>query len=148
MNRFAMGFLLASLPALASAETYVCVVDQATGFYFNRAQKTWQQTSFKVTQKYLVKPNVDASIAGKWVVVEFGRSAPTAVCEYDFTSTGALRCNGLGGEFVMNRKNLRFLVSYLLGYWTDAIPGEEAGTFVEGENTPLISLGKCSLLER
>jgi len=33
--------LLAGLPALASAESYLCIEEQSTGFSFNTAQKTW-----------------------------------------------------------------------------------------------------------
>jgi hypothetical protein len=72
-------------------------------------------------------------LKGKWIVSEIGGPVPFAWSEYDFTSTGALRCEGSFGEFAMNRKNLRFVKTYIYGYWTDAIPGEQAGTFVEGK---------------
>lgn len=131
---------------LAKAESYLCVEEQSTGYQFNKSRKIWQQTSFKPTGKYLVKPNTDATHKGKWIVTEIGRADPSYRSEYDFTSTGALRCEGLVGEFMMNRKSLRFLRTYSLGYWTDAILGEAEGSFVEGHNTPLISIGQCSTL--
>ncbi len=148
MKTFAIALLVSSLPALASAESYLCVEDHATGFEFNHNKKAWQAKFFTSNQKYLVKPNADPSLKGKWIVSEIGTSVPFAWSEYDFTSTGALRCEGSLGEFAMNRKNLRFVRTFIVGYWTDAIPGEQEGTFAEGKNTPNIAIGKCSPLER
>jgi hypothetical protein len=139
--------LLAVLPALASAESYLCIEEQSTGFRFNTAQKTWQQSNFSSNRKYLVKPNTDQSLKGKWIISEIGEPVPFAWSEYDFTSAGALRCEGSFGEFAMNRKSLRFVKTYIYGYWTDAIPGEQNGAFIEGKNTPDISIGKCSPLD-
>lgn len=139
--------LLSALPALASAESYLCVMDQATGFRFNAAQQIWQQSNFQAGHKYLVKPNTDREIKGKWIVSEFGERVPFARSEDDFTSTGALRCEGAFGEFAMNRKSLRFVKTYVWGFWTDAVPGEQGETFVEGKNTPHIGIGNCSVLD-
>lgn len=143
MKAYTIALLITVLPALASAESYLCVEDQKTGFRFT-SQKQWHQSNFSPNRKYLVKPNKGQSMKGKWIVSEIGEPVPHAWSEYDFTSTGALKADGPFGEFAMNRKNLRFVVTYILGYWTDAIPGED---FVEGETTPLISIGKCSLLD-
>lgn len=139
--------VLALLPAVASAESYLCIEDHATGFRFNTAQNIWQQSNFNSNRKYLVKPNADQSLKGKWIVLEIGDHAPLAWSERDFTSVGALRCEGSLGEFAMNRKNLRFVRTYIFGYWTDAIPGEQNGTSLEGKDTPLIGIGKCSPIE-
>ena len=147
MKMYATILLLAVLPTLANAESYLCVAEYVTGFQFITAEKEWQQRNFRATDKYLVKPNKDESVKGKWIVSRIGEQGPFAFCEYGFTSSGALRCDGNFGEFKMNKKSLRFLRPYIVGYWTDAIPGEQDGTFVEGENTPTIGIGKCSVLE-
>jgi len=122
-------------------------MDQATGFRFNAAQQIWQQSNFQAGHKYLVKPNTDREIKGKWIVSEFGERVPFARSEDDFTSTGALRCEGAFGEFAMNRKSLRFVKTYVWGFWTDTVPGEQGETFVEGKNTPHIGIGNCSVLD-
>ena len=134
--------LLAALPVLANAESYVCVEDQATGFSFNTTQKVWEKSGFHTDRKYLVKPNSDTSLQlqGKWIVSQIGHRAPIAWSESDFTSAGELRFKGPFGEFAMNKKNLRFVTTYIIGYWTNWFPDE-------GEFTPFISIGTCSVLE-
>jgi len=44
----------------------------------------------------------------------------------------------------MNKKNLRFLNAYLIGYVTDGLENEITGG--EGSNTPNVEIGKCSPL--
>jgi len=67
--------LTAWFPAMAHAESYVCAADYTTGFYFNQ-QHAWQPGQLSFNQKFLVKPNSDKSVKGKWVVFEFGESIP------------------------------------------------------------------------
>src|SRR5262245_60253138 len=145
MKAYTIGLLLAALPALASAESYLCVDEQMTGFWFNTTKKIWEQSKFSPDRKYLVKPNSDQSVKGKWIVSEFGQTAPYAWSESDFSSIGVIRLKGDSGEFAMNRKNLRFVRTYIGGYWTDAIPGLKGVEWEE--STPVISIGKCSVLE-
>ena len=147
MKTYTIILLLAVLPALANAESYICVEEYATGFRFDAAKKIWEQSHLSPNLKYLVKPNTDQSLKGQWIVSEIGQSVPVAWSKHDFISTGALRFEGSFGEFAMNKKSLRFVKTYIFGYWTDAIPGEQDGTFVEGKNTPYIGIGKCSVLE-
>ena len=137
--------LLAALPALASAESYLCVEEQTTGFRFDTGTKQWQQSNFRSDRKFLVKPNTDPSLKGKWIVWQSGEFLPYAWSESDFTSTGALKGEGHFGEFAMNRKSLRFLRTYVWGYWTDAIPGEPDDRPLEEMRTPQIGIGTCTL---
>jgi len=147
MKAYTILLLLTALPALANAESYLCVEGQVTGFNFNTKGNNWEKSGFHADHKYFVKPNSDTSLKAKWIVTQSGATVPYASSQDDFASTGALKLDGMGGQFLMNKKSLRFVRTYILGYWTDAIPGEEAGSFVEGKNTPVITIGSCAVLE-
>jgi len=94
-----------------------------------------------------VKPNTDQSLNLKWIVSEFGDSGLHAWSEHDFSDAGGIRAYGASGEFAMNKKNLRFLRTAIMGYWNEAVPGARGRSVVEGKTTPVISIGKCSVLE-
>jgi hypothetical protein len=102
MKAYTLVLMLALVPVIASGESYLCIEQQSTGFRYNTAKKQWQQTNFSSNLKYLVKPNNDQSLSGKWIVSEVGESLPFARSEHDFTSTGALR-----GEGTFGRRTLR-----------------------------------------
>lgn len=124
----------------AQAESYLCVADKSAGFYFDKQSKTWDTTTFKAGQKYLVvrgKAEGDSSGAAAWLVKEVGEESAAAVCDRDFNEYGYLHCSGFH-EFRMNRKNGRFLMAYFIGYVSAGIVGKE------GEDTPNMAIGKCS----
>lgn len=75
-------------------------------------------------------------------VTQVGENEPTFWCKYDFNSYGLLHWQGiLGiGDFKFNKKNLRFMRAYIVGY-INVIPG---GTAKESGDTPMIEIGKCS----
>jgi hypothetical protein len=64
------------------------------------------------------------------------------LCKDDFSESGFLFCQGLGGEFRFNRRNGRFLNVYLLGYF-NVVPGTNKITD-ESSDTPFMEIGKCS----
>lgn len=129
-------------PTFALAQSaYVCVTEMATGFKFNKATSSWGVTGFKAAQQYLVKRVAEKGIT--WSITVVGHQSAMAHCENDFSDQGFLLCRGYQ-EFRMNKKNLRFLTAYLIGYVTDATGAPVLGP--EGSNTPSLEIGKCSPL--
>lgn len=137
--------MLASSVLAQSANGFICAEDQSTGFSFKTGR--WTDASFKSSDKYVVtkakgdEPGASGSV---WIVKELGQTVPSFWCKSGFSEKGALRCEGIGGEFALNHKNGRFLRTYVVGYWTDNIPGDTF--FKEGANTPHLAIGKCSPL--
>jgi hypothetical protein len=129
------------LPTAVFAESYLCISDLVTGFSFDEQHKKWEIGRFKAEDKYIVTRSTGE--LSKWEVKETGQSIPNAFCAEDFTVHGGLRCNGLV-EFRMNKNNLRFVLTYLIGFWSDNIPGAPDLYFKEGENTPFLARGRCS----
>ena len=138
-------FIMACLPAgLANAESYLCMDELVTGFRFT-PQTGWREASFKAEGKHVIKPSINK---GEWIVVRVGGSADGVVyCASSFDDSGEFRCNSYGTDFLMNKKNLRFLMIHTYGYWSDPIPGEKT-PYREGDDNPAIAIGKCVLLER
>lgn len=134
-------FFVTSLEALA-ADSYLCIAEHTAGFSFDGARGEWSATTFKTDAQFLISRAERKGMV--WEVKEIGSKNPVYVCGADFNEIGNLFCNGIG-ELRMNRKNLRFLTVYPVGYWTDKIKGQE-DFFVEGRNTPAMSIGKCSPL--
>ena len=67
--RLASGLLcvLLSVPAFASS-SFLCVVEIATGFTFDKHRKQWRSTNFKADEKYLVsKPPEPIPAFGPYV---------------------------------------------------------------------------------
>ena len=134
------------LPSALYAESYLCITDLSTGFAFDKQRKTWTIERFNPKGKYIL--TASEKDPSKWEVREPGDKMPSAWCEGGFSVLGALRCDGFI-DFRMNKHNLRFVSTYLAGFWTDNIPrnipGAEDAHFIEGDNTPYIQIGKCSL---
>lgn len=135
------------VPMVASATTtYLCVADKATGMEFDKATKTWDITRFKASGKHVVSQATEAELAlspAKWLVKEVGDKMPSYTCSEGFSKLGQIYCQGFG-EFKFNRENGRYLRTYTFGYYND-IPGKPNELFgAEGENTPLVEIGKCS----
>src|SRR5688572_25953246 len=108
--------------AQAQSESYLCVADQSTGFKFHKPAKQWRQTQFNTDEKFIIRrPNADdkrlyGANPPKWVVVRVGSKHPAAVCNEEFSEVGALLCQGFE-DFRFNRKNLRYISTYTVGYW-------------------------------
>jgi hypothetical protein len=136
----AVGAVGMLITGIAGAQSWVCVADHATGFKYDGNK--WNAAHFKTDEKFLVTKSDNPKTA-KWVVKKVGESFPTAFCEEDFTPSGALRCSGFE-EFRFNKKNLRFMSLYAIGYVTDGIGLEALGK--EGQNTPALTIGTCAQL--
>ncbi len=118
------------------AEGYICIPDKATGFKFNKTDKSWYSTTFNVkNDKYIL---TNSSGKWKWKVVgekdyDFGKCG-------DFSEYGYINCDILGTQITFNRKNLRYQSIYTVGYVSAGIAGTEGG------DTPYIEIGRCSTM--
>ena len=65
--------LVFSVAAGAQADSYLCVADASTGFYFDKATKVWKQTSFNVSDRKFVVARANVEYA-KWFVTKVGGS--------------------------------------------------------------------------
>lgn len=124
--------LLLLIPNLSFAgESYLCVADKSTGFDFNKTSKEWYSTNFNTTnQKYIISKSIIPSYT--WDIKVLG-GGTEAYCKNDFNENGILIC-GVAYEFRINIKKLRYLKSYLSGY------------YLNGSDTPYIEIGKCSAI--
>ncbi|MDP1550487.1 MAG: hypothetical protein Q8L97_10060 [Nitrosomonas sp.] len=137
-------------PPAVGADGYFCAVDHSVGFSFNKTIKEWNPSIFKTTEKLLIarSSEEDIKLGFAWVVKEIGSSSPSYVCDTGFNDAGFLHCQGVIGSvlgsFTFNKRNNRFLATYMAGYVTDGIGLGDL--FEEGSNTPYMKIGKCSPL--
>ena len=127
----------------ANAQSYLCVSEMAAGLQFDSVQKSWRSNVFTATSKFVVKraTSDEARVGWKWAVWALGRdSLPNFVCTEEFTGDGFLYCQGFG-QFTMNRKNLRFISSYMTGFVDDGLSNPSR---TEGGDTPSVNGGRCS----
>lgn len=123
-----------TVKAAEKIEGYICISEKSTGFSFNKATKEWVITRFNVNdEKFVLTKN-----EGIWNWKKLGESASLFVCDDDFNGSGYLRCRGIGDEITFNKKNLRFMSFYRIGYVSAGIVGTEGG------DTPNITIGKCA----
>lgn len=140
--------LIAILTATSAqgAEDYICASDHVAGFAFDRDTKQWRATSFRADEKFLIKssPKEDRAQGIYFTVTKTGSSRPDFVCERDFGTYGSLTCGGFG-QFKFNKRTLRFMSTYTIGY-TDEGLGIGNLNMQEGSNTPAMSIGRCTPL--
>jgi hypothetical protein len=147
-----------SLPAVAAGTApdgpFLCIVEHATGFSFDKQSKLWRQTTFPAGEKYIVKRVKNNTVEGignlavnggpnaVWGVWEFGVDEfGTAFCEADVDDKGYLWCHGIQSIVNFNLRSHRFLRTYTGTYVSDPseFPDEHA-------DTPVIEIGKCTAL--
>ncbi len=148
MNRvksvFFTGIFLAFAASASAQSSYLCAEDMITGFSFDRGAHQWKRAEFKAEAKYIVTRSTEPS--RKWEVKETGSSFPVAICEKDFDDNGKLRCIGLGKDFLFNRKSMRFLTTYTVGYWNEDALRTIVPARSEGDDTPGMAIGRCTTL--
>lgn len=136
MKKLIRGFsvaLLSLFPLSVIAQTgYVCIADKAVGFSFDAYSKSWNHANFKVSDSKFVLSKNNAN----WQWKKMGESYPISCGE--FNEYGYIRCDSGFTQVSFNKKNLRYMKSYLVGYVNAGIAGKE------GEDTPLLEIGKCS----
>jgi hypothetical protein len=147
-NTVVAAMLLAAVLATRQAQaneptSYVCVVDQATGFKFQGNQ--WQMANF-IPEKFVFKwGRVKPEGKEAWLLRGLGEEFVSAVChdyvlgwEDNRTRGELIQCDGRWITARMRKNTLRLLIAYTAGF----VSGEDA---TDG-NTPYIAIGKCSPL--
>ena len=144
LKRAIIAAAMLAVPVQASAESWLCIPDMATGFRYDKILRKWTQSTFQTDgERMIIKKASDPQV--RYEVREFGKddTLPLARCQKDFTEYGFLKCEGILSEFKFNKKNMRYIRTYLAGY-VEIIPGN---TFMkEGNDTPLIEIGRCSAI--
>jgi len=149
-----VGFIGALIANAASAPDgpFLCLVDRATGFAFDKQSKSWKQANFEAGEKYVLKRVKKSSLseteqktAGRpdpaWGVWEFGFPYGEAWCSQDVDEYGALWCKGEIELFNVNLRSHRFVRAYTGLYAQDPsqFPDEHA-------DAPVVEIGKCTEL--
>ena len=119
--------------SVVSAESYLCIPDRSTGFAYNKNTKIWYTTSFNVSDKKYLLSISD----GKWKWKTIGDSEFSYLPCGEFNEYGYISCLDLM-QVTFNRKNLRFLLTYNIGYTNYGIAGNE------GDDEPHMEIGRCS----
>lgn len=117
-----------------AADSYLCVAEMTTGFTYDANKKAWRSADFRSEKKLAITRSKNKPYA--WEAKEVGDSRPAASCENDFNEAGNLFCTGVF-DLRFNRRQLRFLYAYPIGYWSDGAGARE------GENTPAMAIGRC-----
>lgn len=130
-------------PVQASAESWLCITDMATGFSADKTTKIWTQANFKPVGRYIIKPSTNPR--WKYIVSKFGESEalPEATCNSGPNEYGYLNCEPGFGDFKFNSNNLRFIRTYIAGY---VEIGSHNKYMTEGNDDPGIEIGRCSKL--
>jgi hypothetical protein len=135
-------------------ESYLCITESSAGFSFDKQLRTWSPASFRGGRKFIFRQKQDEDNATMpwawtWALFPFGSTEAWAVCGKDFEiSDYTQECDGIY-DFAFNRKTLRFQIYYKFGF---AIPSTNAAingvtsNELEGNDTPFIAIGTCSLL--
>ena len=128
--------LISTNSSLALSQTsYLCIPDLSTGFAYRKNLDKWTTTTFDVSKdKYLLSK----SSKGEWQWKNFGKEG-SLTCDGEINEYGYLNCNG-SEQISFNKKNLRFMLIYKVGYLNKGILGNE------GEDTPRMDIGTCSPL--
>jgi len=123
---------LFSACSIVSAQTaYLCIPNGASGISWNASKKKWGHTNFNVSNvKHLLKKTGDG-----WEWSKFGQSSGIK-CD-EINDYGYLNCTLYFGDLRFNKKNLRYMTSYFIGY----VDGKD-----NDDNTPNIEFGECSPL--
>ena len=133
---------LVLMSSIANAEQYLCIADSATGYYFNRETKSWERARFNIDDKKYVIAEAKYWEKATYEITRLGDKIPELRCDKGFDADGVLSCRIPSDnvfEFLrFNRKNGRYLLGYLFGYFIGSPEGNE------NKNTPWLEIGTCS----
>ena len=138
--------LSAALTVLSSnvfAEGMICSGEMFAGFIFDKASGEWNSSSGLSNSKYVLAKN-KTEMKAVYEVRELGADYPAAYCEDEFNEMGILDCIGFGHDFSFSRKDLRFLMTYSIGYWNEKSIKSLSPERKQGDDNPHMIVGKCS----
>lgn len=118
-------------------ETYLCISELSSGFAFDKGSRQWKHARFEVKgEKYLL-----SNKSGRWKWKTFGEDDNQAKDCGSFSSYGYINCQIYFGTVTFSKQNMRFLKSYLAGYTSAGVAGNE-----DGGDEPHLTIGTCSTL--
>lgn len=137
-------FLASLAVEAAAADRFLCVADKITGFNYDKHRQQWRQADFAPSLKLVISRAKNETYT--WTIGELGSDTIKLFCKNDFSDSGLLYCSGIGLDLRFNKKLMRFLYTYSIGYWDEnayksLYPGRK-----EGDDTPAMAIGKCSPL--
>ena len=121
------------LPTVATAESYLCVADYATGYHYNKQAQAWEVARFSTEgKKYLLSEKV-----GSWVWNTMGEKDYTP-CD-KFSENDTIQCREIV-QYYFSRKTLRYQASVTVAF-----------TILERDtryanDSPYIEIGRCSAM--
>lgn len=140
LHKNIVAVMLCAVAISVSAEdvTYICVSEEATGFYYEN--KSWGRAHFNVSEdKYILRKIKENELGYKdkknpYGVFSLGGKNPEYRCFINEYS-GDFVCRVGLGQFFFSPESGRFLKTYTAGYWDGAD---------SNDNTPNITRGRCS----
>lgn len=150
----ALLFFLCVVPTTPlHAESYICVANSpAAGFAYNKDLKQWTATTFKTSNKFIIKRPDESSLDDNyyrrhkgqisWVVQPIGKGL-SAWCNEDFSEYGLLNCRGYGAQIKFDSQSKRYVLFYI-GDFNDE---NDALALGESPDTPFVELGECTKKE-
>ncbi len=120
---------LLSFDAL-SQTSFLCIPTAITGFSYNASRNNWSPVTFNADDS---KKILKKSSRG-WEWMDFGTSSGMR-CDSDFNEYGNLNCDLIFGSLKINKKTLRYILTYEVGF----IDGVK-----NNNNTPSITIGTCT----
>ena len=82
---------------------------------YSEAAKKWIPATFNASGRtYVVSPKIQKKTNGGVYVV--GEKGVRYICKEKFDQNGFMMCEGFGERFRINRNNLRYVMTYELGY--------------------------------
>ena len=122
-----------------AADSYLCIASKITGFIYEKNIKQCRSITEESNNIYFVERHRGAKYT--WGVRKAGEAGSTYLCDEDFSESGYLLC-GSEGDFNMNKHNLKYLISYLMGF-CNTIDDDRKVTTEEGGDVSYIEIGRC-----
>ena len=130
--------LFISEPAIAAQ--YNCKAIVASGLMYSEVAKKWIPATFNASGRtYVVSPKLQKNTNGGVYVV--GEKGVRYICKEKFDQNGFMTCEGFGERFRLNRNNLRYVMTYELGY-LDTI--DEQNHSDTSQLKVILEIGNCS----
>lgn len=139
-----MAICLCLSASLIAAQDLMCSSEIAAGLVYDKSSKTWRAGNLITDAKYLVTKSTNLN--ARLEVRQFGKKTAVAFCNDDFAQNGHLHCTGFGQNFYFNRTELRFILTYVVGYWNEKESRSFAPNRNEGDDTPGVVGGTCVAL--
>lgn len=140
---FLFTICLLLIPLMVNAQQYLCECEKSTGFKYNKVSKEWEAVNFDVAgQKYILSKKDDKT--GAYKLVTLGADYDQGTSNEGFNELGIIFIDTIGGKFIFNKNNGRYIESYLAAYYVEGLASGDNKLTDEDDATPAIEIGVCS----